>query len=59
MLVLIAISGNRCAGGRASTALAAELAPPAQFAVGVAILHLAFHLQFRGDFVMAAISVCR
>ena len=49
------------AGGRPSTALAGKLAPYlalflAQFTVGVAILHLAFHLQFRGDPVMTAIS---
>ncbi len=49
------------AGGRPATALAGKLAPYlalflAQFAVGVAILHLAFHLQFRGDPVMTAIS---
>lgn len=42
------------AGGRPATALAGKLAPYlalflGQFAVGLAILHLAFHLQFRGD----------
>jgi ABC-2 type transport system permease protein len=49
------------AGGRPSTALAGKLAPYlalflVQFAVGIAILHLAFHLQFRGDPLMTAIS---
>jgi ABC-2 type transport system permease protein len=49
------------AGGRPATALAGKLAPYlalffVQFSVGVAILHLAFHLQFRGDPVMTAIS---
>ncbi len=49
------------AGGRPATALAGKLAPYlalflAQFALGVAILHFAFHLQFRGDPVMTAIS---
>jgi ABC-2 type transport system permease protein len=49
------------AGGSPATALAGKLAPYlalffVQFSVGVAILHLAFHLQFRGDPIMAAIS---
>jgi ABC-2 type transport system permease protein len=49
------------AGGRPATALAGKLAPYlalflAQFTVGVAVLHYAFHLQFRGDPVMTAIS---
>jgi len=49
------------AGGRPATALAGKLAPYlalflAQFTVGVAILHYAFHLQFRGDPAMTALS---
>jgi ABC-2 type transport system permease protein len=49
------------AGGRPATALAGKLAPYlalflAQFSIGVAILHYAFHLQFRGDPVMTVIS---
>ena len=49
------------AGGRPTTALAGKLAPYlalflVQFAVGLAILHLAFHLQFRGDPVLTAVS---
>jgi ABC-2 type transport system permease protein len=49
------------ADGRPVTAIAGKLAPYlglflAQFAVGLAILHLAFHLQFRGDPAQTVVS---